>query len=279
MQQLPFIKMHGAENAYVFFDGFASALPQNPSQLAPKLCDRNAGIGADGIIIMTPPSASDHDVEMQIWNADGSSAEMCGNGARCIAVWMKREDRAADTCRIRTASRIVTAHDICCDGSSGTAAVEMGLPQALSPATGDIVELEAGTHVTVYRVNIGNPHAVVFVERLLDVDVEHAGTAIERYYAPIGGTNVEFVQELHGDTFQTRVWERGSGETRSCGSGACAVAAIAVQTGRLPSGQPCFIRMPGGNLRTDSTSAGELRLTGSAQIVCTGRFDAPFNCD
>lgn len=279
MQQLPFVKMHGAENAYVFLDGFASALPQDPSQLAPKLCNRNAGIGADGIITMTPPSASDHDVEMQIWNADGSPAEMCGNGARCIAVWMKRKARTADICRIKTESRIVTARDICCNKSGGRATVEMGFPQPLSAATGDTIELGCGTLVTVYRVNLGNPHTVVFSKNLADVDVAKSGRSIEQHYAPVGGTNVEFVQQLNHNTFQTRVWERGSGETRSCGSGACAVAAAAVQAGRLPSGQPCVIRMPGGNLRTGPMSTGELCLTGSVKIVCTGRFDAPFNCD
>ncbi len=275
MQQLPFIKMHGAENDYIFFDGFSSTLPQNPERLAPVICHRYAGIGGDGIITMAPPSRASYDVEMQIWNANGSSATMCGNGARCIAVWMKHTGRVTDVCRIKTASRIVTARDIYSDGSSGIATVEMGLPQLLSPADGDTIKLAEGSWVTVHRIEIGNRHAVLFMDDVNNIEVDKLGSAIERHYAGNGGTNVEFVQQLNGDTFLARVWERGSGETQACGSGACAIAAAAVHAGRLPSGQQCVIRMPGGELHTDSTTDSDILLTGPVRIVCIGCVTVP----
>jgi len=279
MQQLPFIKMHGAENDYIFFDGFASALPNNPEKLAPEICDRHAGIGADGIITMAPPSASCHDVEMRIWNADGSTAEMCGNGARCIAVWMKREGRVSDACRIKTVSRIVTAQDILCDGSGGIATVAMGRADLVSSVAGEQIAVADDHFVTVHRVNVGNPHAVLFVDSLNDAHIEDLGRHIEHHSGITGGTNVEFVEQLNESTFQARVWERGSGETRSCGSGACAIAAAAVQTRRLSPEQSCVIRMPGGELQTVLDSMGDVLLTGPVKVVCNGRIDITFNCD
>lgn len=270
MTQLPFIKMHGAENDYIFFDGLSGPLPQNPSDLALQICDRHAAIGADGIICLVPPADDSCDVEMRIWNADGSAAEMCGNGARCVAVWMQHQSRIQGRCRIRIDQRVVTAHDICSEGHSGSARINMGSADLLTSPEGQSVTLDDGTVVSLFRVRIGNPHAVLFVDELDDRLVHECGAEIERHPALPDRTNVEFVRVGGPDAFEVRVWERGSGETRACGSGACAVLAAAVQTGRALPDRPVQMSLPGGVLTVCQTANGTIELSGPAKIAFTG---------
>ena len=267
---LSFIKMHGAENDYVFFDGFTGPLPQAPEFLASRVCCRHADIGADGIICMVPPVDDNCDVEMHIWNADGSPATMCGNGARCIAVWMQREGRIADTCRILTDGRVVTARAISHENQSGWATVEMGRPEMLTSDEGQIIDLADSTTVTVYRVRTGNPHAVVFTEELSDRLVCTVGPQIEHHPDLPQRTNVEFVTVRNPNKLQMRVWERGSGETRACGSGACAGVAAATVTGRIARDQLCQVVLPGGSLDIFWRAEGEILLSGPVMIAFTG---------
>lgn len=271
MPRLPFIKMHGAKNDYIFFDGMTGSLPRDPGVLAKRICNRHTGIGADGIICMVSPSDESFDVQMQIWNADGSAAEMCGNAARCIAVWMQSRGRVSDICRIQTSDRIITAHEIHVNGELGSAIVDMGAPKIFTADAGQTIELADGVRLVLHRVHIGNPHAVVFVDELTDELVMEVGPEIEQHPIVAQRTNVEFVVVRAANELLVRVWERGSGETQACGSGACAVVAVAVNTGRIPNNQPCRVVLPGGvltvhwNLQTDN-----IRLSGPVEIAFTG---------
>ena len=271
MPQLPFIKMHGAENDYIFFDGMTGPLPRDPGVLAKRICNRHAGIGADGIICMVLPSDESSDVQMQIWNADGSLAEMCGNAARCIAVWMRSNGRISDACRIQSGDRVITAREIQVNGELGSATVDMGPPDLLTAAGGQTIELADNAPVVLHRVHIGNPHAVLFVDELTDKLVHGVGPQVERHSIFSQRTNVEFVVVREENELLVRVWERGSGETRACGSGACAAVAAALTTGRIPGNQPCHVILPGGTLTAHwKPGRGSILLSGPVEIAYTG---------
>jgi diaminopimelate epimerase len=262
--------MHGAENDYIFFDGFSGPLPRDSGSLAPRICRRYAHVGADGIICMVPPRDHDCDVEMRIWNADGSSATMCGNGARCIAVWMQREGYVNATCRILAGGRVVTAREIKHQDQSGSATVEMGCPELLTSREGQLIDLVDSTTITVHSVQIGNPHAVVFTEDLSDRMISNVGPQIEHHADFPQRTNVELVDVRGPNELRMRVWERGSGETRACGSGACAAVAAATHTGRIRKNQLCQVGLPGGTLEVHWRADGELLLSGPVEIAFSG---------
>ena len=271
MPQLPFIKMHGAENDYIFFDGMTGPLPRDPGVLAKRICNRRAGIGADGIICMVSPSDESFDVQMQIWNSDGSAAEMCGNAARCIAVWMRCKGRISEVCRIQTSDRIITAQKIHVNGEVGSATVDMGAPELLTAADGQTIELADKAPVVLHRVHLGNPHAIVFVDELTDKLVHGLGPEVAQHSLFPHRTNVEFVVVHAPNELLVRVWERGSGETRACGSGACAVVAAAVNTGRIPGNQDCRVVLPGGTLTAHwNPESGNILLSGPVAIAFTG---------
>lgn len=270
MPPFPFIKMHGAENDYVFFDGFTGVLPPDPVSLAREICTRHAHVGADGIIYMIPPPDDSCDVEMHIWNADGSVAQMCGNGARCIAVWMKREGRIQDVCRISAGMRVITARNIMDGVRFGSAMVEMGSPHLVTSDCGRMIELDDLTKFTVHCVHLGNPHAVVFVDELSDQLVRTAGPQIEHHPGLPERTNVEFTVFRNDQELEVRVWERGSGETRSCGSGACAVVAAATHTDLITGNRPCRVVLPGGPLEVLWKDDGQIQLSGPVEIAFTG---------
>jgi len=264
--------MHGAENDYIFFDGMTGPLPRDPGALAKRICNRHAGIGADGIICMVSPPNESCDVQMQIWNADGSPAEMCGNAARCVAVWMLSNGPVSETCRIQTGDRIITAQDIHVDGQLGFATVNMGPPELLTDTAGQTIELADKTPVVLHRVQIGNPHAVLFVDELTDKLVHEVGPQVEQHPEFPQRTNVEFVVVREENELLVRVWERGSGETRACGSGACAVVAAAVNTERILGNQPCHVMLPGGTLTAHwQPDSGNILLSGPVEIAYTGK--------
>jgi len=275
MLQLPFIKMHGAENDYIFFDGFESPLPPRIEELAPQICQRHSHIGADGIITMRRPADAEADVEMHIWNADGAQAEMCGNGARCIAVWMKQQKRVQDRCRIQTADRIVRAFDIHCTRSGGKATVDMGDARQLSAPEGEEIRLTNDRTVSIHRINIGNPHAVLRTDELSVELVREFGPQIECHPSQTERTNVHFVRTLGPQQFQARVWERGSGETRACGSGACAILAALTHAGVVRRGDTCSICMPGGELKVQWPLNSGILLGGPVVIAFSGSLNVP----
>ncbi len=272
LSDIAFIKMHGAGNDYVFIDGFATEVPQFPAQLARAVSDRHFGIGSDGLIVMSP---IDHaDVEMRMWNADGSEGAMCGNGARCVALWMYLQNRVSETCQIQAAARVVTATTVELDRSrnSGIFSIDMGQPALISKSERlpDVKLPSTDSEVEFTPVSLGNPHAVVFVDQLTDRVVRHVGSMIEQHSRFPDRTNVEWVQLVSTTEINARVWERGSGETLACGTGACAAVVAAILRGDCSTDEEITVNLPGGRLQVRVDEDGHIWLTGPAQISFSG---------
>jgi diaminopimelate epimerase len=267
-----FTKMHGAGNDYVYVDLFDETVEDAPA-LARAVSDRHAGIGGDGLILLAPSEAAD--VKMVMYNADGSRAEMCGNGVRCLARLARDHGRApADTVSVETDAGIRTV-----ELAARRARVAMGAP-ALAPGaipvnlSGDRVvdhPLEiGGRRVLMTCVSMGNPHTVVYVEDVDATDVAGLGRALETHDLFPERTNVEFVEVLDDHTARQRTWERGTGETLACGTGACAVCVAGLLTGR--TGGALTSRLRGGDLQLEWDGEGEVFMTGPVVEVFTGEW-------
>lgn len=273
-----FVKMHGAGNDYVYVDCFQEKLPQPPAELAPKIADRHFGVGGDGLILITPSEVAD--ARMRMFNADGSEAEMCGNGVRCVAKYVYESGISRNNpLRIET-GRGVLALDLLLEMNRvHKVRVNMGEPilkpgdipttlaEGLERAVNCPLEVDGKT-LPVTCVSMGNPHCVIFVEKLTDDLVHGLGAAIERHPAFPRRVNVEFVRVESASAVQARVWERGSGETLACGTGACAVCVAGVLTGR--TNRRISVRLPGGVLDIEWSEQGPVFLTGPAVEVFRG---------
>ena len=264
MAPLPFRKLHGCRNDYVVVA--AADLPADAATpaLARALCDRHAGVGADGLLRVG--SDADGGISMRMWNPDGSEAEMCGNGLRCaVRFALEREGRAAPgPGRAWTAAGPLgfTVHGV--GDGDWDVEIEVGVPTFGGPLhlTTPPVSLE--------RVALGNPHAVAFVEDVERVPLATWGPAIERHEAFPGRTNVEFVAVRARDHLVQRTWERGAGETPACGTGAAAVWAAAQRAGHV--GREGRIDLRGGTLRLAWPGEGFVRLRGPATAVFDGTW-------
>lgn len=288
---MKFTKMHGAGNDYVYVDGFRNALPADPPTLAVKVSDRHQGVGADGLILICP---SDHaDAEMRMFNADGSASEMCGNGIRCVAKYLFDHGIIPKSeMTIETGGGIKTLQ-LVQHGDATQVRVDMGRPGLMAadlptrlPANqdGQVVEqrLEiAGRTFHGTCVSMGNPHCVVFVEPddivggvASDELVLGAGPLLEVDERFPSRTNVEFVVVESPTVVRQRTWERGSGETLACGTGASAVCVAGVLTGRTQRKLTCHLT--GGTLLLDwDESSGHVFMTGPAQEVFHGEYEWP----
>ena len=262
----PFIKMHGTRNDFIMLDGFESRLPADLDNLARRICDRRRSVGADGLIAMTPPAVTSTDVDVTIRNADGSKATMCGNGARCVAVWMQHQERIDQCCRMRFASGLITATEISTDSRGGRATIEMGT------ATCQSLPSAVGSTKPAWHVNVGNSHVVMFTNDLSDSALHSARAAVDERFADEGGVNVELVTVLStaDRRLRARVYERGSGETQSCGSGACAVLSAMIQQGLASQGERWMIEFPGGILEVEQNELDQLLLSGPAEVSFQG---------
>jgi diaminopimelate epimerase len=288
-----FTKMHGCGNDYVYLDGFRATLPPLAAipALARQLSNRHTGIGSDGLIIVAPPETGSHvDARMLMWNSDGSSSEMCGNGIRCAAKLAHDHGHVpATVVRFATGAglRVVTLHGR--DGNSISATVAMGRPQfaprdipVLAPGTGNgpvLLELPAAGATTPLRIaalGMGNPHAVTFVDDPDDTDVARIGAQLERHPLFPRRTNVEFVARTADSdgipVLRQRTWERGAGETQACGTGACATTVAAIRLGQI-HGREAIVRLNGGDLRIVWPSDdAEVQMTGPATTVFEGDY-------
>ncbi len=271
--------MHGAGNDYVFVDCFAQPAPANPAELARAVSDRRRGIGADGLILILP---ADHaDARMRMFNADGSEAQMCGNGIRCLAKYLydhgltRRKQLKIDTARGPLSVELTQISA----GKAHQARVAMGRPVLTAqeipttlpgnpPLNAPLPLGDAVFDVTC--VSMGNPHCVLFVDDVETFDVSRVGAAIENHSAFPERVNVEFVQVLSPDEAIMRVWERGSAETAACGTGACAALTAAVLTGRMA--RQAKMRLPGGELAIEWPEDGDILMTGPAVEVFTGNW-------
>jgi diaminopimelate epimerase len=274
-----FVKLHGAGNDYLYINGFEVRVA-DPSSLSVRMSDRHFGVGADGLILALPPEAGG-DLCMRMFNADGSEAEMCGNGVRCLAKFaVDRGLAAGDTVRVETPAglREVALHR---DGGVITrGSVSMGRP-VLVPAEipvrarGDRavdvpLEVDAQTFA-VTCVGMGNPHAVFYVESARAWPLEALGPKIERHEAFPNRVNVHAVEVVSPEEAIVRTWERGSGPTLACGTGAGAVCVAGVLTGR--TGRRLLAHVPGGDLEVVwPDDEAEVRLTGPVQEVFTGEW-------
>ena len=273
---LRFTKMHGAGNDYVVLDGIREELPPIPP-LAAQLCDRHFGIGADQLLVARPSRTADF--RMEIYNADGNQVEMCGNGIRAFYKFLKdRGHTDDDVISVETLGGVVRP------GWAGPdrVRVDMGQP-VLSPAKipttlgtgeGPVLDIPLkidGDTLRVSSVSMGNPHAVVFVEDPDRAPVERWGSLIENHSAFPNRANVEFVTPLGRDRIRQRTWERGVGETLACGSGACAVAVVAMLRGVVDN--EVSIELRGGELEIGWKGGdAPVIMTGPTAEVFTGEF-------
>jgi len=275
-----FYKMHGIGNDYIYFDCMEKEIP-SPEALSIKLSDRHFGIGGDGIILVCSSSVAD--AKMRIFNADGSEAQMCGNGIRCVGKFLydygKVENKKDIT--VETKSGIKLLHiNVGEDGKAETVKVNMGraelnpqkIPVLLSGEK--IVDYPYTINKKEYKitcVSMGNPHCVVFVDPD-GLDLEKIGPSFEN--APIfpERVNTEFIKVISPTELKMRVWERGSGETWACGTGTCAAVVAAVLNGYCAKGSDVTVHLRGGDLVINYTDEA-VYMTGAATMVFTGKVD------
>jgi diaminopimelate epimerase len=276
---MQFTKMHGAGNDYVYIDGFKEQVTR-PAQLAVAISDRHFGVGSDGLILILPSDRAD--LRMQMFNADGSEAEMCGNGIRCVAkyAWDHGLVKQLEI-QVETASGIKPVQMFCDSHNRvNKVRVNMGQPQLLRreiPMTGDpdgealaITLAAGGQSFQAWCLSMGNPHCVIFVENCETFPVTEIGPLIENHPFFPRRTNVEFVSIISDNELRQRTWERGAGETLACGTGASAVAVAAALSGR--SGRKIKNRLSGGLLELEWAADNCIYLTGPAVEVFTGNF-------
>ncbi len=274
MTAFNFSKMHGLGNDFILCSALHEELYFEPDEIR-RLCNRRRGIGADGIIVVLPALAEENDYRMQIFNADGSEAQMCGNGIRCFGLYLEREGITdKDKLRIETAAGVRTLYS---DGELYT--VKMGEPifrpsEIPIKASGEEVleqEYKIGEEFfTITALSMGNPHAVIFTPRVEEIPLEEYGPLIERDSLFPQQTNVEFVSLQARDRLRMRVWERGVGVTEACGTGACAAAVAAMATGR--AGARVQVILDGGGLEI-TRQGKEVLMKGPAVFVYSGRVE------
>lgn len=257
-----FTKMHGLGNDYLYVYG---EVPSNIEELSIKLSDRHFGAGSDGMIYISPSCVADF--KMRIFNADGSEAKMCGNGIRCVGKYVYEKgytDKKRLT--IETLSGIKTLELNVSLGKVKSVTVDMGAAVVSDDMTLNI----DGETVVLTPVSVGNPHAVIFVDDINKAPLTTLGPIIERHEAFPGGVNVEFVQVLGEDELRMRVWERGSGVTMACGTGACASAAAAVKNKFCRSEELVAVHLDGGTLKIAVDRYDNVTMTGPAEFIYEG---------
>jgi diaminopimelate epimerase len=274
-----FTKMQGAGNDYIYVDCFRDRMPADPSKLSIKIADRHFGVGGDGLILICPSERAD--ARMRMFNADGSEAEMCGNGLRCVAKYVYDHGIARkENLAIETGRGILKVELEVSGGKAKRVRVNMGEPILAAAGipttlTGDPpieVPLQVGdSTLNVTCVSMGNPHCVTFVDAITDRLVHGIGPKVENHAAFPRRTNVEFVKVNFRDDVTMRVWERGSGETLACGTGACGVCVAGVLTGRTD--RRVVVHLLGGDLELLwSESDNHVYMTGSAIEVFSGEW-------
>jgi diaminopimelate epimerase len=280
---IPFVKGHGLGNDYLVMQETDLPGPLSTAAIV-KICDRNWGIGSDGILLRVPTTRADFG--LRIFNPDGSEAEKSGNGLRIFAKFLrdhghaKRDVFTVDTpggvveCRCQTRNDRVTFVTVEM-GRATFRPAEIPMAHSAVEAVGVSLSLgEAGT-VTATAVSVGNPHCIVFVDRLDDDETRRLGPLIENHPAFPNRTNVQFARVLGRDAIEIRIWERGAGYTLASGSSSCGAASAAVRNGRCDHGR-VSVRMPGGELAVHVRPDFTLKLEGPVEEVCEGTLTAEF---
>ncbi|MCR5845194.1 MAG: diaminopimelate epimerase [bacterium] len=252
-------KMEGLGNDYLYVYGEV----ENPEELSRRLSDRHFGIGSDGLVMITPSEVAD--AKMRIFNADGSEAMMCGNGIRCVGKFLYDKGYVNRTeMWIQTLSGVKELRLSLADGKVDSVRVSMGKVEV-----SDLLEIGVGSGcIACTPVSVGNPHAVIFVDDIAQVPLETLGPEIERHKSFPGGVNVEFAQVIGANHIRMRVWERGSGVTLACGTGACATVAAAVAQGHCDAGSRVFVELDGGMLAITIDESWHVLMEGPARTIC-----------
>ncbi len=275
--------MHGLGNCYIYVNMFEEKLTED--QLAPlaiKVANVNTGIGSDGMILICPSEIAA--VKMRVFNNDGSEAKNCGNGLRCVAKYAFEYRLVEDTVfNIETLGGLVQAEvHVNEDGKVELVTVDMGQPrlkrkdlpmlgEADSFVINEPFQVEEDTFF-ITGVSMGNPHAIIFVDNIEKSPVEIVGPMIEKHETFPEWVNVEFIEVVSETELNFRVWERGSGITQACGTGACAAVVAAVLNNRSIRGKTVTVHLLGGDLTINWTESGNVLMTGPAETICTGEF-------
>ena len=277
--KLRFTKMHGTGNDYVYVNLFQETV-ENPGELAVKRSDRHFGIGSDGLILIAPSEIAD--CRMIMYNADGSEGAMCGNGIRCVAKYAYEHGIVRNThITVETKSGVKSLELTVEDGCVTYIQVNMG--QAVLKPEDIPVKAEGETFISqtinvdgrdyeVTCVSMGNPHCVIFTEGIDKMDLEKLGPKFENHELFPNRINTEFVEVIDEHTLKMRVWERGSGETISCGTGTCAVTVAAVLNGYCKQGEEVEVQIRGGRLYDTYQKNGEVLMKGPAAVVFDGEI-------
>jgi diaminopimelate epimerase len=280
---IPFAKGHGLGNDYLVIEERHLPRPLTTQAIA-RLCDRARGVGSDGILVMVPTARADFG--LRIFNPDGSEAEKSGNGLRIFAKYLwDRRHATRETLTVDTKGGVVECQLHVRDGGVNFVTVEMGratfrpgeIPmKGPGPeAVGVPLELPGGHRLRVTAVSVGNPHCVVFVDRLDEAECRRLGPLIETHPVFPNRTNVQFARAASRQSLDILIWERGAGFTLASGSSSCGAAAAAVRTGLCDHGRVA-VRMPGGELGVDVRPDYSLRLEGPVEEVCTGTLSPEF---
>ncbi len=280
IKTVKFTKMHGAGNDYIYVDTLLYSIP-DPSAAAIKWSAPHTGIGSDGLVLIGKPSiTSGADFSMRIFNADGSEAMMCGNASRCIGKYLYERKLTDKTeIKLETLSGVKTLRlHLAAGGTVESVTVDMLEPRLHVPEQYDESCLgELSASFRKFRgtfVSMGNPHFVTFVDDIDTIDIARYGSEMEHDAAFPQRCNIEFAQVMPDGTIRTRVWERGSGITMACGTGACATAVAAQITGRAQNRSA--IKMDGGTLLIEwNTDDGHVYMTGPAEFVFDGEIALP----
>ena len=285
-----FTKMQGCGNDYIYVNGFTEKIPQEEkTELVRHISDRHFGIGGDGVIFINP--AAEADFEMEMYNADGSRAEMCGNGIRCVAKYVYDKGLTDKTdISVISCGQIKYLQLFLKEGQVNTVRVNMGAPE-LRPDRIPVTVAEAGMPLEKERivnapiivqgkeykmtcVSMGNPHAVIFLEDVTNLEIEQIGPYFENHERFPKRINTEFVKVLDKKTVQMRVWERGTGETLACGTGCCATVVACILNGLTD--EKVTVKLLGGEIEIEwDREANLVYMTGPAVTVFEGEYDVP----
>lgn len=276
---MKFTKMQGLGNDYVYVNCFKEKI-DDPSALAVRISDRHFGVGSDGLILINPSKVAD--CEMEMYNADGSRGEMCGNGIRCVGKYMYDyglTDKEAIS--VETLAGIKYLQFFIENGKVAKVKVDMGSP-ILTPAEIPVVAkgeravdepiVVDGTEYRMTCISMGNPHAIVYVDDVKNLQIEKIGPSFEKHERFPNRVNTEFVKVLDRNTVEMRVWERGSGETLACGTGACATAVACILNGLTE--EKVIVKLLGGNLEIEwDREENKVFMTGPAKVVFDGVWE------
>lgn len=278
---MKFTKMHGCGNDYIYVDGAREQIPgEKKPEIVKRLSDRHFGIGGDGVIFINP--SDEVDFEMEMYNMDGSRAEMCGNGIRCVAKFVYDKGLTDKTSiSVISCGKIKYLDLQIEEGKVSTVKVNMGAPvlkAAEIPVISskeEVIAQQIEVEDKVYKitcVSMGNPHAVVFADQVSDLPLEKIGPLFEHHERFPNRINTEFVKVLDEEHVQMRVWERGTGETLACGTGACAVAVACILNGLTK--ESVTVKLLGGDLQIHwDREANLVYMTGPATTVFEGEIE------